>query len=171
MSCMWGVGRGTCLKVCSVMMTGLQGFLSVYVRSIVVRGPASVSYGAKVRLFVSPQQPAGVSVKPLPATQQSVANSCHHCKRHWQKPQAAGALVDNRALASRAGGRRQRNGAYTISGSRHVMPPPPDFLRRVPVTRQRRQGGGCGLLVHVHVAALTVSLRHPQKRMRTMFFM
>jgi hypothetical protein len=62
---------GACVKVCSVRVSGLQGFMSVYVRSVVVRGPASLSYVASVRLSASFQQPAGVSsVRLLPATQQ-----------------------------------------------------------------------------------------------------
>jgi hypothetical protein len=152
MSCVWGVGRGACVQVCSVRVPGLQGFLSVYVRSIVVRGSASLSHGVSVRLAVSAEQPAGVSVGPLPATQQSVIKSWQLCKCPRQRLHAAGLPACNRrqlvVSASRAGSRPRRNGAHGISRSRQLMPRHSAFLRSVPTARHQRQGGE---LQHRHV--------------------
>ena len=86
---------GACVKVCSVRVSGLQGFMSVYVRSVVVRGPASLSYVDSVRLSASCQQPAGVSVRLLPATQQFRSQTPGSC------PNAAGRSCKLRSTLDR----------------------------------------------------------------------
>jgi hypothetical protein len=156
MCCMWGVGGGSCVQACSVSVPvlGWQGFLSVSVRSVVERGPASVSRGASTRLSSSLKQPAAVSVRPVPANQQSVAIPWQtpNCAR--QQLKAVEVLVRNRtkrhAVASKAGGRwPRRNGALETSDSR-LTPRYSAFLRSVSSAQRRRQGGE---LQHVHTPA------------------